>query len=132
MCLFGHKIPQWLCGIALDYGKGQCGSKTQRSLPKLELAAADLAVKMSELLYATTKIPSKKYHYWSDSYNVLYWILKNSRELPVFEANRVAAIQISSDIRKWKHVPGEINPADIITRPRTPAALSENKFGYKD
>ena len=116
----------------LVIARGNVAPVIQKSLPRLELGAAVIATKLSEILNKITKIPSWEFNYWSDSYNVLYWILQNSRELPVFEANRVAAIQTASDITKWRHVQGATNPADIISRPRKPAEFKDDKLWSND
>ena len=111
----------------LIMAKANVAPTLQKSLPRLELAAAEIATRMTEIIHKFTGIPSLNFNYWSDSYNVLYWILQQSRALPVFEANRVSKIQCLSNIKNWKHVPGHLNPADLITRPVDPKILQNSQ-----
>ncbi len=53
---------------------------------------------------------------WTDSTTVLQWIRAAKGKQPVFVGNRVGKILESSTIDQWHHVPGELNPADIVTR----------------
>ena len=53
---------------------------------------------------------------WTDSTAVLKWIFDTTSAPKGFVGNRVARLQDSTEVDEWRHVPGELNPADLITR----------------
>ena len=61
--------------------------------------------------------------FWSDSTNVLYWIRNESREFKPFVANRIGEIHRSTNPE-----PGDINPADLLTRGLTATDLTSNRL----
>ena len=86
------------------------------SIPRLELMAAVLGVRLAETVSEKLEIPLSQHTLWSDSMDVIYWIQGHSRRLKPFVANRVAEIRRKSDPAQRRHVPGEQNPADDATR----------------
>ena len=64
--------------------------------------------------------------FWSDSTNVLYWIRNESREFKPFVANRIGEIHRSTNPEQWRHIPGDINPADLLTRGLTATGRSRD------
>ncbi|XP_033314642.1 uncharacterized protein LOC117213402 [Bombus bifarius] len=79
--------------------------KYHTQLPLLNVA---LATKISRIVY------------WTDSTIVLHWIRSSSHTLKTFVANRVAEIQTKTNTSDWRHVPTDDNPADLISRGKTP------------
>ena len=64
---------------------------------------------------------------WSDSSTVLAW-LSSEKKLPVFVANRVAEILDTTTINSWRHVKGDINPANLATRGLTINQISDSTW----
>jgi hypothetical protein len=95
------------------------------TIPRLELMGAVLASRLSSNISGTLNVNGATY--WSDSTNVLYWIHNQSRIFKPFVANRVAEIQRNSNSDEWRHIPGEINPADLPTRGLSTTELCHNK-----
>ncbi len=56
-----------------------------------------------------------KAHFLSDSAVVLTWV-KSKGNWKQFVGNRVAEILSITKADQWKFVPGNINPADIVSR----------------
>jgi hypothetical protein len=54
--------------------------------------------------------------FFSDSHIVLSWIRNQAREFKPFVSARVAEIQSKSKPAQWRHVPGELNGADDVSR----------------
>ena len=75
---------------------------------------AVLAIRMTKNILGTLHVNGATY--WTDSTNVLYWVHNQSRIFKPFVANRVAEIQRHSNPDQWRHIPGEMNPADLPTR----------------
>lgn len=96
--------------------------KTQ-SIPRLELMGAVLLAKLTEKVQSSLSSPIDKTYYWCDSSVVLAWLKTTPNLLHVFVANRVAAIQETTEGGEWRHVPSTDNPADYISRGTLPRAL---------
>ena len=86
------------------------------SIPRLELMAAVLGVRLAETVSEKLEIPLSQHTVWTDSMKVIYWIQGHSRRLKSFVANQVAEIQRKSRPTQWRHVASEENPADDATR----------------
>ena len=85
------------------------------TIPRLELMGAVLSTRIAtNILRVATNV--EKTTYWTDSTNVLHWIRSESRTFKQFVANRVGEIHRATDPDQWRHVPGELNPADLPTR----------------
>ena len=94
------------------------------TIPRLELMGAVPAPVYPRTLSSTLKVSGVKY--WTDSMNVLYWIQNQSRTFKPFVANCVAQIQWESNPDQWRHIPGEINPANLPTRGLAATKLCHN------
>ena len=58
---------------------------------------------------------------------MLHWIRNQSREFKPFVANRVGEIHRSSNPQQWRHIPGDMNPADLPTRGLSATELANSK-----
>lgn len=91
------------------------GSTALRTIPRIELNAARLAVELGiKIQQQMTKFD--EVHYWTDSITVLKYIHNNSARFHRFVENRVAFIRTHSAGSTWHHVPGKENPADMNSR----------------
>ena len=86
------------------------------SIPRLELQAAVMAVRLKEQIVKEHELKIQSCNFWSDSTTVLQWIHSPQRKQLVFVANRVAEILDTTNVSQWDHVSGINNPADIGTR----------------
>jgi hypothetical protein len=97
-------------------GKTRVAPLRQLSIPKLELQAAVMCVRLLETVKREHTYDFESCHLWSDSSTVLQWIRSASRRHPTFIANRISEIQDSTDPLQWRHVPGRLNVADEGSR----------------
>lgn len=74
------------------------------SIPRLELAAAELLGRLATNIASTLAVPPTQRYFWSDSSVTLHWIKKLPCELKTFVANRVASIQSNTAHATWRHV----------------------------
>ena len=86
------------------------------SVPRLELMAAWIGVKISITVATALKIEKRRIKYWTDSEDVLHWLNKHSGTLKPFVANRVSQIQQLSTLDQWRYVSTKENTADILSR----------------
>lgn len=86
------------------------------TIPRLELQAAVLATRLSQSIAEESRMQFEKVVFFSDSNIVLSWIRSQAREFKPFVSARVSEIQNNSDPSQWRHVPGELNVADDVSR----------------
>ena len=102
--------------VTLAFAKAKPSPVKHVTIPKLELRGAVLGIRVSGVVADALSIPPERWHFWTDSLNVLYWVRSGSHWFVLDVANRVAEIQTSSKGEQWRHVPGKLNPADKATR----------------
>lgn len=96
----------------------------QLTIPRLELSAVTVAVKLDLLLRnELCMIALQTSVFWTDSNIVLQYIRNESLRLHTFVANRVALIREHSSARQWHHVDTKNNPADDVSRGLTASEL---------
>ena len=86
------------------------------TIPRLELQAAVLAARLYQSIVEESRMKFEKTILFSDSTIVLSWIRSQAREFKPFVSARVAEIQSKSDPSQWRHIPGESNVADEVSR----------------
>ena len=93
-------------------GKARLAPLKSVSIPRLELLAATLAVKVQRTVKHELELIYDDVYYWTDSTTVLYYLRNQEKRYKIFVANRVAAIRDNSKIEDWRYVNTEDNPAD--------------------
>ena len=97
------------------------------SIPRLELVAAILGLRLTESVSRVYSGALGQAVFWSDSMNVLWWIKGRSRRFKPFVANRVGEIQSLTNPKQWRFVPTNDNPADFTTRGMRVSDLATEK-----
>ena len=98
----------------------------QLSIPRLELQAAVLAVRLYCVVKQELTVNIKDAIFWSDSKTVLQYIANESRRFHTFVANQVSDIHDTTNPTQWTCVPGHCNPAHDYTRGLRAADLDDN------
>ena len=91
----------------------------QISIPKLELGAAVIGVRILSTIMKESSFHITRSTLWTYSQVVLDW-LSTTKKKPVFVANRLKELLASTDAYQWKHVTTKENPADHGTRGLNP------------
>ena len=86
------------------------------TIPRLELLAAVLGVRLMTTIVAEHSFDIKQYTLWSDSKTILSWINSKHRRYKPFVAHRIAEILASSDSKFWRWISTHDNVADEATR----------------
>jgi transposase InsO family protein len=103
-----------------------------QSLPRLELLGCLTLANMSKLVSSAiaSAVRVGCSHFFSDSRTALCWIRNKENRFKQFVEARAAKIRSATDETTWKHVKGELNPADLTTRPLSPSEFVSSKFWY--
>ena len=74
------------------------------SIPRLELTAAVLSVKVACLLRKELQIDGLKERFWTDSQVVLAYIRSSSKRFKVFVANLIHQTKENTRVDQWHYV----------------------------
>ena len=97
-------------------GKSRVAPLKFASIPRLELTAATLSLKISKMLKNELDIHVDDEIFWTDSKVVLGYINGDVRRFKVFVANRVQQIRDHTSPKQWHYVESSSNPADDASR----------------
>lgn len=86
------------------------------TIPRLELAAAELLSKLFLVTSNSMEWRNAECYLWSDSTIALQWMNKEPHELKMFVANRVKTIREKTKVEHWAHIRTNENPADLVSR----------------
>ncbi|GFS68537.1 putative RNA-directed DNA polymerase from transposon X-element [Trichonephila clavipes] len=111
--------------IRLIRAKSRVAPLKTMTIPRLELMACCIGARLVHSVYAALDVPDLKIIAWSDSMVALWW-LKNHGDWSVFGANRVNEINSLVSSQFWRHVPGELNPSDLLSRGISPRLFSDS------
>ena len=108
------------------FAKAHVAPSKPLSIPRMELLAAQLAVKVRRTSLAHLKGNIARIHHWTDSLTVLFWLNDDSQRFQAFVYNKLHKIRAATSLTEWSWVPTDQNPADWATRGKTPLQLQEN------
>ena len=94
--------------------------KPQMTIPRMELQAAVLGVRLADCVRKELNTSETGAQFWSDSMTVLRWIKSPKVQFTTFVSNRVAEILHLTSSEQWRHVPTDVNPADVGSRGAMP------------
>ena len=101
------------------------------TIPRLELSAALLSVKVGLLLNQELDYQNLVNVYWTDSKVVLGYLSNEAPRFHVFVAIRVQQIKDHTDISQWRHAVTQQNPADIASRGVSAKEFMNNPLWFK-
>lgn len=118
--------------VKLLASKTRVAPLKQLTIPRLELMSAVILTQLVETVKnaLSAQLDIKGVTYWLDSKTALCWI-QNRGEWKQFVRHRVNSILGKTEMKYWRHCPGEYNPADIGSRGTSADALKKNKLWWE-
>lgn len=107
-------------------GKSRVAPLKQTTIPRMELAAAVMAVNIDKMLKRELQLELQESVFWTDSTTVLKYIESNTLCFKTFVANRIAIIRESTKPQQWKYINTSANSADCASRGLAAAKLMKN------
>ena len=109
---FVHASGAMKCSFLV--GKSRISPVRPISIPRLELQAATLSVKMYRVLMDELTYKISGATFWTDSQTTLQYIKNDSKRFQTYVANRVIEIPEVTTPDQWRHCPGRMNPNNFI------------------
>ena len=116
--------------VTLLCSKSRVTPIKRMSIPRLELCAAHLLVRVFRSLFEALKISSDRAVAWTDSSIVLAWLSKPASRWKTFVGNRVEEIHEFLRPSQFFHVRTHENPADILSRGLDASKLKNNTLWW--
>ena len=85
-------------------GKARLAPIHEITIPRLELTAAVISVKLSQIIREELETKIDQVNYWTDSMTVLKCINNDTKRFHVFESNRLTIIRSTSSPSEWRYV----------------------------
>lgn len=111
---------------SLVMAKSRVSPTKLTTIPRLELTAATVAVRVSDMLRRELELQELHEFFWTDSTVVLGYINNEAKRFQVFVANRIQRIRSSTKPEQWAYVASEDNPADHASRGLRPEQLKNS------
>ena len=108
--------------------KARVTPKKVVTIPRLELTAAVISVKMSTFLREELDITIDREYFWTDSLVVLGYTNNDARRFHVFVANRVQIIREVTKPEQWNYIKTEENPADHASRGLSVSGITSSNW----
>ena len=112
--------------VKLVMAKSKVAPLAVVTVPRLELMAAVLAVRLSVIVERECGFVGARHFFWTDSEIVLGYIRNEAKRFKIFVANRVQEIHDTSSSSQWQHISGRENPADLASRGMRADALTKS------
>ena len=111
---------------SLVMGKSRVTPLKSVTIPRLELTAAVVSVRVSQWLVHELDYQDVTEFFWTDSKVVMGYINNVTRRFHVFVANRVQQIHEHTQAQQWQYIDTRSNPADAASRGLTAKQLLDD------
>ncbi|GFX42562.1 integrase catalytic domain-containing protein [Trichonephila clavipes] len=126
-CVFVRTVVENDLKVTLLRSKARVAPLKSLTIPRLELMSCCLGARLANSIIRALNLPGIKVIYWSDSEVALWWIRERGN-WSVFVANRVKEIRELTQFQSWRHVPSNMNIADLLSRGCTPQKMLDSKW----
>ena len=116
--------------VELVTAKSKVAPMASRTIPQLELCGATLLAKLMTTTRQTLDIPIDNVYVYTDSTVVLAWLDGKAKRYAIYSANRISTTVNLLPSNRWRHVPTEQNPADVVSRGATAVELRNHPLWW--
>lgn len=114
---------------ALVGGKARVAPLKFLSIPRSELQAAVIGVRLSDTILKSLTTNVQKRYFWTDSRDVICWLRSDHRRYSQYVGVRISEILETTNLRDWRWVPTKLNIADEGTKwKRTPDMSNSSRW----
>ena len=96
------------------------------SIPRIDLLAALLTVRLSEYVRRTLALENWPLFFWTDSTIALAWVTGPKHRLQPWVKNIATETHSQTNKAIWEHCPGHWNPADLASRGISASHLAQS------
>ena len=118
-----HVVPLDMARRAVKDQENHLGS-----IPRLELTAARLAAVVREMIIHESNLTFSRIVMWTDSTCVIKWVRDLKTRFTTFIRNRLVKILELTDVKDWRYVATQDNPADDCSRGLEPTDAKWDRF----
>ncbi|KAI8119359.1 hypothetical protein CVS40_9301 [Lucilia cuprina] len=104
--------------VSLVSAKVKVAPKQPLSIPRMELMAAVLGIRLANSICSIPNIQIESHFFWSDSYTVLCWLNADPRNYKQFVMHRIGEVLDSSKPSEWRYITKD-NVTDDATKWKT-------------
>ena len=119
-----NKDNQAYCSFLM--GKARVAPLKFITVPRLELQAAVVSIKISQWLLKELDYQDVSEFFWTDSRVVIGYINNETKHFHTFLANRIQQIHDHTSPQEWQYIESKSNPADCACRGLTAHQLVED------
>lgn len=105
--------------------------KPEATIPRLELLGALLSARLHNKVIKSLRLNINRSVFWCDSTIVLGWLNAAPKTLKTFVCSRIEEIRTLTDQNSWRHIPTNLNPADLASRGVTPQFLKDSSLWWQ-
>ncbi|XP_075157543.1 uncharacterized protein LOC142230803 [Haematobia irritans] len=102
--------------VSLVSAKVKVAPKQPLSIPRLELMAAVLGVRLANSICDVPNMKLEMRCFWSDSLTVLSWLNADPKKYKQFVMHRIGEVLENSKPFEWRYIPTKNNVADDATK----------------
>lgn len=117
--------------VSLVSAKVKVAPKQPLSIPRMELMAAVLGVRLANTICDISNIQIESRYFWSDSNTVLCWLNADPRNYKQFVMHRIGEVIEHSKPSEWRYIPTKENVADDATKWKSNFEFNMNNRWFK-
>ena len=104
------------CDVSHCVSKARMAPVKFLTISRLELQGAVVGLRLAKSTSKDLNLSLSGVTFWTDSTTVLQWIPSRKGRFQTLVASRIGEILDSTASSQWRHVPGQLNPADFCSR----------------